>query len=110
VTPIWLRAEVMKVRTFSPGSTVVVDKMKRRRVANAIRNFIWVDGKNEITSHPFKFFFGEDASCQDLASILDIIGSFMPHLVLPGVEHHARQLRSRQFFLSHDKRNDKDLQ
>jgi uncharacterized membrane protein len=40
----------MKMKVFSSGSAVVVDKMKRRRVPNAIRNFIWVDGKNEAAS------------------------------------------------------------
>jgi hypothetical protein len=57
VTPIWLRAAVMKIRTFSSGSAAVVDKMKRRRVANAIRNFIWADNKSKAASTMVFFYF-----------------------------------------------------
>ena len=72
VTPIWLRAAAMKTRASSSGSAVVVDKMKRRKLTNVIRNFIWADGKNEavsttvpfLTDHLFKFFFGQGFDSQ----------------------------------------------
>jgi hypothetical protein len=56
VTPIWLRAAVIKIKTFSSGSAAVVDKMKRRKLRNAIRNFIWADGKSEAASTMFFFY------------------------------------------------------
>jgi len=64
----------------------------------------------ELSDHFFKFFIGKHVSCQELALILDVVKSFMPHLVLSEVERHARQLQSKQFSLLHDRRNDKDLQ
>jgi hypothetical protein len=36
VTPIWLRAAAMRIRVFSSGSAVVVDKIKSRKLRNAI--------------------------------------------------------------------------
>jgi hypothetical protein len=57
VTPIWLRAAAMKMEAFSSGSAVVVDKMKRRKLTNVIRDFIWVDGKNEAVSTMVLFYF-----------------------------------------------------
>jgi hypothetical protein len=77
VTPIWLLAAVMKMKAFPSGSAVVVDKMKRRRLANAIRNFIWADSKNEaasttilfLSNQLFEFFFGEGLNTQFLGFV-----------------------------------------
>ena len=77
MTPIWLLAAVMKMRAFSSGSAVVVDKMKRRKLTNVIRNFIWADGKNEaasttilfLSNHFFEFFFGEGLNTQFLGFV-----------------------------------------
>jgi hypothetical protein len=57
VTLIWLRAAEMKMKAFSSGSAVVVDKMKSRKLRNAIRNFIWADGKSEAASTTVLFYF-----------------------------------------------------
>jgi len=47
----------MRIRAFSSGSAVVVDKMKRRKLTNVIRNFIWADGKSEAASTTILFYF-----------------------------------------------------
>jgi integrase len=91
VPVIMTREEVAAVISLMDGTAQVVAKLL---YGNGLRimEAVWLRVKD--VDFQRKFF---QRACP-LLPALDIVGIFMPHRVLPEVEHRGRQLRSRPSF------------